>query len=114
MYGLLAGRARAAGFVCRLATILALAWPTAARADYPDYDAPPDCPSADELADKARDRLPEGSRDLPNLTVAITKHPKLYVASVTVGDDETRTLTAPTCDEIVDAIAVIVAVRAAK
>jgi hypothetical protein len=51
---------------------------------------------------------------LPDLSVAIAKRPNLYVATVTIGDDETRTLNAPTCEEIVDAIAVIVAVRASQ
>jgi hypothetical protein len=93
----------------------AVAWPSAARADANlDYEAPPGCPSATDLADKARLRLPDDRHDLPDLSVAIAKRQNLYVATVTVGDDETRTLSAPTCEEIVDAIAVIVAVRASQ
>jgi hypothetical protein len=79
-----------------------------------DYDAPAGCPSADDLADRARLRLPDGRHDLPELSVAIAKRPTNYVATVTIGDGEMRTLSAPTCDEIVDAIAVIVAVRASE
>jgi hypothetical protein len=93
----------------------AVTWAAPARAaPNLDYEAPPGCPSAEDLAAKARLRLPDGLHDLPDLTVSIAKRPNLYVATVTVGDDETRTLNAPTCEAIVDAIAVIVAVRASQ
>jgi hypothetical protein len=97
-----------------LAVAIGFGLPRIALATELEYRAVPDCPVAEELADKARERLSDARHELPKLGVRISKRQTAYLATVTIGDDETRTLTAPTCDEIVNAIAVIMAIRAAE
>ena len=78
--------------------VLALAAP--ARADF-SWEAPAVCPKADAM----RARI---AGDVPDFQVDITRERGEFVARLVVGD-EVRNLSARRCDDLADAVAVIVA-----
>ena len=95
-----AGRAGVTPTVRALIYIAMLAIAAPARADF-HWDAPASCPDAEAV----RARL---AVDLPDVAVAITRARGGFVARLAVGS-EVRNLTARRCDDLADAIALIVA-----
>lgn len=76
------------------------------------WDAPASCPDAAEMEQRIERRLGDDI-EIPQLEISITRGPAGYVAhidtrAITVGN-QVRTLTSARCDELADAVAVIVA-----
>lgn len=98
----------------RLAVVLVLAIAATAHADELGlaWQAPAACPDAGVLRSRVERRL--GHRfDDTRVSVNVEELGSRYVAAVDLGDDDIRTLTSARCDDLADAVAVIVA-RAAR
>jgi hypothetical protein len=99
----------------RLAIILVLAIAGTARADGElglAWQAPAACPDASALRTRVEQRLGH-PLDNAAISVDVEELGADYVAAVNLGDDDVRTLTSARCDDLADAVAVIVA-RAAS
>ncbi len=74
------------------------------------WTAPDACPAAPVVEARIEERL-GGPIDVGDhrIAVAVTQEGDTFVARVSLDDDDVRTLDAPSCDDLSDAVAVIVA-----
>lgn len=96
----------------RVALAAVLAISSAAAASPLSWQAPASCPAAQDVEARIEQRLGVPLDELDHAIAAtVTRDGEVLVAHVDLvapGDREARTLAAPSCDELVDAIAVIV------
>jgi hypothetical protein len=72
------------------------------------WQAPAACPDAGALRSRVEQRLGHPLDDAP-ISIDVQELGSHYVAQVDLGDDDVRTLTSARCDDLADAVAVIVA-----
>lgn len=73
--------------------------------------APPECPGPDRLVEAVAARAPAAARALATVavTVEVTAVPGTYTARLTVGEGGVREVSAQDCAQVVDAIALVLA-----
>ena len=72
------------------------------------WQAPAACPDAGALRSRVERRLGHALDDAP-ISIDVEELGSRYVAQVDLGDDDVRTLTSARCEDLADAVAVIVA-----
>jgi hypothetical protein len=95
----------------RLAIIIVLATATSAHAQGDlgfAWQAPAACPDASALRTRVEQRLGHPLAET-TISVDVEELGARYVAQVDLGDDDVRTLTSARCDDLADAVAVVVA-----
>ena len=100
------GRAGVTREVRALISVAILAMATPAFADF-SWVAPAACPNAEVVRERIERRL-GAPLEVAGIAIDITRDRGQYVARLAVGD-EIRNLTARRCDDLADAVAVIVA-----
>jgi hypothetical protein len=93
--------------------LIALAVAREVQADRLSWRAPPECPDATVVRSRIEAQLgrPLDERELADIRIAIEPRTGTLVAQIHLHPDdaEARELVAPSCDELVDAIALVVA-----
>ena len=108
-------RGRGCRAIMRLVVVLAMLSAATATAEPTElaWQAPAACPSAASVRDRIEARLGRTLDDADGVAIDVAKSGKRYVAHVDLGAvtvaNDVRTVSSARCDELADAVAVIVA-----
>jgi hypothetical protein len=78
------------------------------------FIAPTSCPSEDDLLALVRARLAPGVESIPDFRAQIRARAAIFSADLRLENAEPRRLTATSCDEVIEALAIILALRAER
>ena len=87
---------------------------SAALADEASFRAPPECGSEATLRALVRERLPPGVESIPNFRAEIRAASPAYEGELRLEASSPRQLSASSCSEVLEAMAIILALRAER
>lgn len=88
--------------------------PRLARAQGSPFSVPNDCSTEEDFRQLVRDRLPPGVKDVPPYAVSVRADGDQFKGELQLTDPSPRQLLASTCVQILDAMAIILALRAER
>jgi hypothetical protein len=97
--------------------MLLLAGLTGARpvwAEGAQFRAPPECALEEDFMSLVRARLPLGVADIPSFQAVVVRDKASFHGEMAVGSSAPRQLTGESCVEVVEAMAIILALRAER
>jgi hypothetical protein len=94
------------------AVALCAASPRVARAEEGHYSVPASCVSREDFERLVQERLPPGVNDVPGYSLSVRGDTGRLEGELELNDPDRRRLSGETCSEVLEAMAIILAIRA--